>query len=230
MVSGAAGCGEAGGPAAVLAGDRGGAFERGRGPGTAVYPKRWDRGGSGRPAACHHHIWRRRRRCLRGGTCRSSNARRSRCCAPRATACGRSLGVSAARHRRSRASCAATRPPAAAAWSTERRQRNGTPSVQRGGRRRRSSRRTMPFAATSRTVSLAGSCILTARFSTAPARCGGSAAMAPGKRAGGRGPGAPSRSRPGLGSTSPRTRRCASAMRPSTSPSTSRVAARCGAS
>ena len=47
-------------------------------PGTAVCPRRWDRGGSRRPAACHHNIWRRRRRCLRGGTCRSSSARRSR--------------------------------------------------------------------------------------------------------------------------------------------------------
>jgi len=96
--------------------------------------------------------------------------------------------------------------------------------------RRRSSPRTRPCAATWRIVWRGGSLIPKAGPSRSPGRHGESAAMDPGRRADGRGPGARSRSRPGSKSTSPRTTRCASPTRPSTSLSSSRAEARCGAS
>ncbi len=58
------------------------------------YRRRWEPGGSGRLAACHHRILRRRRSRRRGDTCPSPSERRSRCCAFRATACARSRDVS----------------------------------------------------------------------------------------------------------------------------------------
>ena len=64
--------------------------------------------------------------------------RRSHCCAPRMSACGRSPVGSDATRGRSHASCAATRRPAAARRSTEPEWRSGKRSKPRNARKRRS--------------------------------------------------------------------------------------------
>ena len=116
--------------------------------------------------------------------------------------------------------------------------RSGTPIGPRAGPRRRSWRGTKCCAAMWRIVWRAGS-----RGRTAP-RCPARAGARPGpgrsadrsgaSTGGGGEPGAPDRtlgrSRPGSGSTSPETKRCASRTRRSTNPFASRAGAACGGS
>jgi hypothetical protein len=216
--------GEAGGPATVLAGDRGGALERGRGPewrclpsgGIAVVP------GGGRHATIPSR-------------------------AIGAAAIGAALVGCGARGDRAAAGPGSrppgdrptpgSRPVCDLARAAARELRHGVPRQhgavarpggRRGGRRRRGSRRTTLCAAMSRIVWRGGSRGATAFSSMAPSRCGRSGAAVPGSRAAGHEPGARSRSRPRL-RIDPRTLRCASPTRPSLGPFASRAAARLAA-
>ena len=188
--------------------------------------RRWERGGSGKVAACHRPVWPR----CRAATCRSPSAKRSRSCRPRASACARSLGGSAVRRRRSRGSCAATPRPVAAAWSIGPRPRSGTPIGVPSARRWPSSPPTTRCGSTCRTGSPGVITGPTARRCRVP-RFAGSVAVTGAARTGA-GPrrGVRSRSRTGSGSTSPMMSRCGSRTRRSTRPCTSRAAARCAVS
>jgi hypothetical protein len=190
------------------------------------YRLSWEPGGSGRPAACHHRNSPRRRSRRRGDTCPSPSERKSRCCAFRATACARSRDVSGGRPPRCRANCGATRLRAAAASSSGPQPRSGTPTARRGVQSLRSWPRTTSCASMCRSDSPAGSPRRKVRRSSARALPGRAVGPGRDKLGGGYVPGARSRSRADCGSTSRRTRRCASATRPSTSRSTSRVAER----
>jgi hypothetical protein len=110
-------------------------------------PRRWGPGGSVKVAACHRSVWSR----CRAATCRSPSARRSPSSGPRAAGFARSLGGSAGRRRRSRASCAATSRPVAACWSTGPRPRSGTLIGVPGARRWPSSPATTRCGSTCRT-------------------------------------------------------------------------------
>ena len=229
MVSGAARRGEAGGPAAVLAGDRGRALERGRGAGRrripgggiAVGPEgrrhaSITSGAVGAAVLGAAPVVRRARgdRAAEGSGPRRAGDRP----AGRPRAAGGLAGAAAQRGD-------AQRPPGVPCHDRA----VARPRARRGGRRPRSSRRTTPCAATWRTAWRGGSRGPTASSSTVPALRGGSVVTAPGRRADGRGPGALSRSPPGSSSTSPRTPRCASPTRRSIAPSTSRAVARLAA-
>jgi hypothetical protein len=146
--------GEAGGSAAMPAGDRGGAHERGCGSGRGYGPGEGRDGLAGR-AACHHRIWRREHGRPRGAIWRSPSARRSRCFALKATDCGRSPGGLTVADRRSRASCGGTRPPAPAAWGIEPPLPNGVRNGLADDRARRSPNAVTICAAMSRMASSA---------------------------------------------------------------------------
>ena len=80
----------------------------------------WGHVGSGRRAVCHQRALDHRRSRRRGGTCCSRIGRRSRCCAPKGMACGRSPAAWSGPHRPSPGSCGGTRLPVGAVWTTGR--------------------------------------------------------------------------------------------------------------
>jgi hypothetical protein len=170
--------------------------------------------------ACHQRGLDHHRSRLRGGTCCSRSGRRLLSCGPRGMACGRSPAGWSGPHRPSPGNCGGMPPPAAVAWIIGRpvaRRPLGAPAGQAGGQ---------SGAAAIR----AGS---SGRHGHHPGRGGGPAVTWKGRRHGPRqdGPrrGARNRSLGACGSTIPRTRRCASAMRPSTRRCSSRAAEPCAA-
>ena len=122
-----------------------------------MYPRRLERDGSGRQAACHQRCSGYRQNRSLAGISRLPSGRRSRSFACRATPCRTSLAGSGGRRRRFPGSCAATLPPEVAAWSIARQQRNGTPSEPLVAQSRRSLHATQLCEPMSRTDWLAAS-------------------------------------------------------------------------
>jgi hypothetical protein len=112
----------------------------------------WGHVGSGRRAACHQRGLHHHRSRLRGATCCSRIARRSRCCGPKGMACGRSPAGWSGPPRPSPGNCGGMPPPAAAVWTTGRRPHSGTPTARRAVQSRSSWRPTRRCGSTSRIV------------------------------------------------------------------------------
>ena len=184
----------------------------------------WGHVGSGRRAACHQRGLHHHRSRLRGGTCCSRSGRRSRCCGPKGMACGRSPAAWSGPHRPSPGSCGGMPPPAGAVWTIGRRAVARRPL----GRRQPAKLAVNPALRQYVQDRLAGTVV-------APdgAAVHGPAVTWKGRRHGPRqdGPrrGAPNRSLGACGSTIRRTRRCASAMRPSTRRCSFKAAEPCAA-
>jgi hypothetical protein len=194
------------------------------------YRSRLGHDGSGRQAGCHQRrLYHHQGRCP-GGSCRLRSAKSLRSCRCRALASGRLAAGWGGRDRRSPRSCGAMPQHAAAASSTGPPRRSGMRSGRRVVQNRPSWRATRRCGRMCRT-----GCPARSLFQAGPRcpgrRCRGRAGgTVPGRTGAGPGRGVRCRLSAACGLTSPRTRRCASATRPSTSRSTCKARGRCGAS